>query len=101
MSESQSTEQWLADIRVRDASWTANYAHMHRSDGYGQAASDRRSLLAEIERLRGQLQPACKHLHGSGVLDCNGNGEFTCHACGHVQKFGRGLQVDVGEKHGG
>jgi len=33
---------------------------------------------------------ACKHEHGSGVMDMNGNGEFTCHECGHVQKIGRG-----------
>jgi hypothetical protein len=49
-------DQYLADIRTRDASWTANYAHMHRTDGYGQAAADRRKLLEEIERLRSALR---------------------------------------------
>jgi hypothetical protein len=33
----------------------------------------------------------CKHEHGSGIMDTNGNGEFACHECGHVQKIGRGL----------
>jgi hypothetical protein len=44
---------------------------------------------------------ACKHEHGSGILDTNGNGEFTCHDCGHVQKSGRGLQPQPGEEHAG
>lgn len=37
-------------------------------------------------------EPACKHEHGSGILDTAGNGEFTCHDCGHVQVSGRGLR---------
>lgn len=49
-SEAQTTDP-MAYIRARDASWTANYANMHSSDGYGQAAADRRALLGEIERL--------------------------------------------------
>lgn len=39
----------------------------------------------------------CLHEHGSGIVDRNGNGEFTCHACGHTQRFGRGL---TGQPHG-
>lgn len=34
----------------------------------------------------------CNHEHGSGLMDRQGNGEFTCHECGHTQKIGRGLQ---------
>lgn len=50
------TDLHLADIRTRDTAWTANYANMHKSDGYGQAAADRRSLLGEVERLRADIE---------------------------------------------
>lgn len=33
----------------------------------------------------------CKHENGSGMIDTNGNGEFTCHECGDVLVLGRGL----------
>lgn len=56
-------------------------------------------LIGEIERLRAAAEPTpppCKHDQGSGVIDSSGNGEFTCHKCGHVQKFGRGLSENRG-----
>jgi hypothetical protein len=37
-------------------------------------------------------QGLCKHENGSGIMDTNGNGEYGCHECGHVEKIGRGLQ---------
>lgn len=36
--------------------------------------------------------PDCKHEHGSGIMDTNGHGEFTCHDCGAVLVLGRGLR---------
>lgn len=43
----------LESIQLRDSHWTANYRLAHPSDGYGRAAMDRRTLLAEITRLKG------------------------------------------------
>lgn len=43
---------------------------------------------------------ACKHENGSGIMDGNGDGEFTCHECGHVQKIGRGLPVKQRDENG-
>lgn len=44
----------LAAIRARDAAWTADYSKRHESDGYGQAAADRRTLL-ELLRTADEL----------------------------------------------
>jgi hypothetical protein len=51
-----------------------------------------RCLVCELA-WEGWPQLHCKHAHGSGMMDTNGNGEFTCHDCGDVQTVGRGLSV--------
>lgn len=52
-------------------------------------------------RQRSRSTTTCKHEHGSGLMDTNGHGEFTCHDCGDVLVQGRGLQPQPSrEPHG-
>lgn len=71
-------EDDLADIRTRDAAWTANYAYMHRSDGYGQAAADRRILLKEIERLQRAWDTAYAQAMANGTRALQARHERDC-----------------------
>lgn len=45
---------------------------------------------------QGRPMKACKHEHGSGLMDTNGHGEFTCHDCGDTLVLGRGLSRNSG-----
>lgn len=56
----------------------------------GKCINGARCLVCELA-WEGWPRPHCKHEHGSGMMDTNGNGEFTCHDCGDVLVLGRGL----------
>lgn len=62
------------DSRVEQRS--ARVAHNHEVEGSNPSSAS----------------SSCKHEHGSGIMDTNGNGEFTCHDCGDVLVLGRGFQ---------
>ncbi len=77
-----------ARFRMRDALTPRENV---MTETWSEKAEREYDLLTDL--LWQELHPPCKHEHVSGILDTNGNGEFTCHDCGHVQRVGRGISV--------